>query len=97
MIPNIDIDELCRLSELARRNMNSSPVPFPHATGGSFPATVSTGVACFEREPELQSESGIETPDQLTGAAMLALATARRTRNKVVVYRSEMRKEYEGR
>ena len=72
-------------------------MPFPHATDGSFPATVSTGVACFEREPELQSESGIETPDQLTGAAMFALATARRTRNKVVVYRSEMRKEYEGR
>ncbi len=97
MLPNIDIDELCRLSELARRNMNSTPVPFPHATGGSFPATVSVGVACFEREPELQAESGIETPDQLTGATMFALATARRTRNKVVVYRPEMRKEYEGR
>lgn len=90
MVPEAEIDDLCRAAEAIRRAMVTHPVPFEHALQRSFPATVSIGAAIFDPVADIRSGTGIETPDQLVSAAMFALATGRRSRNHVVVFRREL-------
>ena len=88
-----EMDDLCRVAESIRRALAANPVPFEHATSRSFPITVSIGAAMYEPVSEVKRATGIETPDQLVSAAMFALATGRSTRNRVVVFRRELRVE----
>ena len=90
LVPAIEMDDLCRVAESIRRAIATHPVPFEHATQKSFPASVSIGAAMYEPASELKTGSGIQTPDQLVSAAMFALATGRRSRNRVVVFRREL-------
>jgi GGDEF domain-containing protein len=93
LVPETEIDDLCRLGEAIRRAMATTPVPFEHATLRSFPTTVSIGAAIYEPSVEISGGSGIATPDQLVSAAMFALAAGRRARNRVVVFRRELAAE----
>lgn len=93
LVPESEMDDLCRAAEAIRRAVSSNAVPFEHATFRSFPITVSVGAAMYEPVSELRSATGIETPDQLVSAAMFALATGRRSRNRVIVFRRELRVE----
>jgi diguanylate cyclase (GGDEF)-like protein len=90
LMPETEMEDLCRTAEAIRRALIAHPVPFEHATARSFPATVSVGAALYEPANEIRSSSGIETPDQLVSAAMFALASGRRSRNRVVVFRREL-------
>ena len=96
LIPSIEVDELCRISEFIRRGASESTVEYATATGGSFPITVSIGVSNYTRSQESGVRNGIATPDQLVSGAMFALAAGRRAHDKVVVYRRELKAEYEG-
>lgn len=91
-----EIDDLCRIAEFTKRAASEDAVDFAPATGGGFPITLSVGIATYERDPQLTSGNGIETPDQLVSGAMFALAAGRRQHDKVVVFRRELKKEYEG-
>lgn len=93
LVPGAEMEDLCRVAESIRRALAANPVPFEHATSRGFPITVSIGAAMYEPVGEVKSATGIETPDQLVGAAMFALATGRSTRNRVVVFRRELRVE----
>ena len=93
LVPEAEMEDLCRSAEAIRRAIATHPVPFEHATSRSFPITVSVGAAMFEPASEMRTSTGIETPDQLVSAAMFALATGRRSRNRVVVFRRELRVE----
>ena len=93
LVPEGEMEDLCRSAEAIRRAIATHPVPFEHATSRSFPITVSVGAAMFEPVSEMRTSTGIETPDQLVSAAMFALATGRRSRNRVVVFRRELRVE----
>lgn len=93
---NAEIDDLCRIAEFTKRAASDDAVEFAPATGGGFPITLSVGIASFECDPQLTSGNGIETPDQLVSGAMFALAAGRRQHDKVVVFRRELKKEYEG-
>jgi diguanylate cyclase (GGDEF)-like protein len=93
LVPEAEMEDLCRSAEAIRRAIATHPVPFEHATSRSFPITVSVGAAMFEPVSEMRTGTGIETPDQLVSAAMFALATGRRSRNRVVVFRRELRVE----
>jgi diguanylate cyclase (GGDEF)-like protein len=90
LVPETEIDDLCRLAESIRRTLATHPVPYEHASMRSFPATVSIGAAIYEPTSEISGGSGIATPDQLVSAAMFALAAGRRARNRVVVFRREL-------
>jgi GGDEF domain-containing protein len=92
----VEIDDLCRIAEFTKRAASDDAVDFAPATGGGFPITLSVGIATFECDPQLASGNGIETPDQLVSGAMFALAAGRRQHDKVVVFRRELKKEYEG-
>ena len=96
MIPSVDIEELTRIADFIRRAASESSVEFVGANGGAFPITVSIGVGMYERDPQLVVRSGIGTPDQLVSGAMFALAMGRRSNDRVVVYRRELKAEYEG-
>jgi hypothetical protein len=96
MIPSVDIEELTRIADFIRRAASESSVDFSGASGGGFPITVSIGVGMYERDPKLVVGSGIGTPDQLVSGAMFALAMGRRSNDRVVVYRRELKAEYEG-
>ncbi|MFM1822748.1 MAG: putative diguanylate cyclase YdaM [Planctomycetota bacterium] len=87
-----DAEEMCRFAETVRRAVTERLVENGAGSGG-FPVTVSVGVAIYETAPELRATNGIETPDQLVSAAMYALACGRRHRNRVVVFRRELRAE----
>jgi GGDEF domain-containing protein len=93
MIPSVDIEEMTRIADFIRRAASESSVDF---SGGGFPITVSIGVGMYERDPKLVVGSGIGTPDQLVSGAMFALAMGRRSNDRVVVYRRELKAEYEG-
>jgi diguanylate cyclase (GGDEF)-like protein len=90
LVPETEIDDLCRLAESIRRTLATHPVPYEHASMRAFPATVSIGAAIYEPTSEISGGSGIATPDQLVSAAMFALAAGRRARNRVVVFRREL-------
>jgi len=96
LFPETESDEIVRVAEFTRRAVVEAGVEFSGATGGNFPITVSIGVASYESVPVGGVGNGIATPDQLVSAAMLALATGRRQHDKVVLFRRELRKEYEG-
>jgi diguanylate cyclase (GGDEF)-like protein len=96
MIPSVDPDELARIAEFTRRAAGESSIEFAGANGGEFPITVSIGVSLYDREPGTTIRTGIGTPDQLVSGAMFALAMGRRTSDRVVVYRRELKAEYEG-
>ena len=96
MIPSIDIEEMSRIADFIRRASSESSVEFAGANGGAFPITVSIGVSLYDRDPQMVIRSGIATPDQLVSGAMFALAMGRRTTDRVVVYRRELKAEYEG-
>ncbi len=95
IVPETEIDDLCRVAEVVRRDIALRPVPFEQATEHSFPTTVSIGVAIYDPSGEVSSGSGIETPDQLVRGAMFALANARRIRNRVIVFRRDLKPETE--
>ena len=96
MIPSVDPDELSRIAEFIRRAACESSVEFAGANGGSFPISVSIGVNLYDRDPASVSRSGVGTPDQLVSGAMFALAMGRRGSDRVVVFRRELKAEYEG-
>jgi len=96
LVPAIELEELSRMADFIRRGASESSVEFAGANGGAFPITVSIGVSIYDREPVTVVRSGIGTPDQLVSGAMFALAMGRRTRDRVVVYRRELKAEYEG-
>lgn len=97
LVPEAEIEDLCRIAESIRRAISMLAVPFEHATEKSFPSTVSIGVAIYEPSGEIRSASGIETPDQLVSGAMFALAAGRRIRNRVIVFRRDLKVETDGR
>jgi diguanylate cyclase (GGDEF)-like protein len=90
LVPETEIEDLCRLAESVRRAVASGQVPLEHATESSFPITVTIGAAIYEPSDQIKGGVGIETPDQLVRAAMFALANGRRARNRVVVFRREL-------
>lgn len=96
MIPSVDGEELGRIAEFIRRAASESSVEFAGANGGTFPITVSIGVNMYDRDPAAVSRSGIGTPDQLVSGAMFALAMGRRSSDRVIVFRRELKAEYEG-
>lgn len=94
MLPSVEIDEMCRIAEFIRRGASESEVECPTASGGGFPITISIGISNYERAPEIAANTGIATPDQLVSGAMFALASGRRARDRVVVYRRELKSGY---
>jgi two-component system, cell cycle response regulator len=96
MIPSVESDELSRIAEFIRRAACESGVEFASANGGEFPITVSIGVNMYDRDPATVVRSGVGTPDQLVSGAMFALAMGRRGSDRVVVYRRELKAQYEG-
>lgn len=81
-----EIDEVCRVAELIRRRIAESPVDLDHSASRSFPITASVGAAIHEPEAALRGGGSIATPDQLVRAAMFALASSRRVRNRVTLF-----------
>ena len=96
MIPSVDVEEIGRIADFIRRAASESSVEFEGANGGAFPITVSIGVSMYDRNPQMIARSGVGTPDQLVSGAMFALAMGRRATDRVVVYRRELKAEYEG-
>lgn len=96
IVPAVELEELARIADFIRRGASEAGVEFAGANGGSFPITISIGVSSYDRDPATVVRSGIGTPDQLVSGAMFALAMGRRNRDSVVVYRRELKAEYEG-
>lgn len=86
MMRETEVDELCRVAELIRRRIAESPVELDHSSARSFPITASVGAAIHEPSSAMRGGGSIETPDQLVRAAMFALASSRRTRNRVTLF-----------
>lgn len=94
LIPSTELDELCRIAEFIRKSVSEAAVEYASAIGGSFPITVSIGISNYDRAPQVASRNGIATPDQLVSGAMFALAAGRRSHDRVIVYRRELKAEY---
>lgn len=86
LLPKIDLEQLCRVAEAARKRVAESVV---RIDGAATSVTVSCGAAICEGDESARTASGITTRDQLLKAALLAASTAQQTRNKVVLYRKD--------
>ena len=95
LVPDTDIEDLCRVGELIRRSCAENRVGSESSSSKGFPVTVSIGAAIYESLAELRAGTCIETPDQLVRAAMFALAAGRRGRNRVVVFHNDLKVEQE--
>ena len=95
LVPDTDIEDLCRVGELIRRGCAENRVGSESSSSKGFPVTVSIGAAIYESLAELRAGTCIETPDQLVRAAMFALAAGRRERNRVVVFHNDLKVEQE--
>jgi diguanylate cyclase (GGDEF)-like protein len=87
LLRDADSDELCRIAEHIRRSVAERTVTLETATDGGFPITVSIGAAMYEADETVRQENCIGSPDQLVSASMFALASGRRSRNRVVIFR----------
>ncbi len=95
LVPDTDVEDLCRVAELVRRGCAEKQVSSEPNSSRGFPITVTIGAAIYESLAELRAGTCIETPDQLVRAAMFALAAGRRGRNRVVVFHNELKVEQE--
>ncbi|MBL9120809.1 MAG: HDOD domain-containing protein [Phycisphaerae bacterium] len=86
LLPKIDLEQLCRVAESARKRVAESVVRLDREPGH---VTVSCGAAICEGDESAREASGITTRDQLLKSALVAASMAQQTKNKVVLYRKD--------
>jgi two-component system cell cycle response regulator len=86
ILPKIDLEQLCRVAESARKRVSESVV---RLDAGAANVTISCGAAICEGDESARAASGITTRDQLLKAALIAASMAQQSKNKVVLYRKD--------